>query len=268
MTPSGDSSDTRPPSGGSSPDTMTPSGDSYGMPPSGGSSTDTMTPSGDSSPDTMHSNAHNSETDTAGEVTGFENPWELNEFFQSYNTVTFMPNQISLGFLKAVSQHTNALYCKAKALVDMKKKTNEDATKIYKAMYKFLASDEHSRMCGKLKDSPKPQKLSAKLLIWLLGTEFNRIASEITETQAQAIDGMPEPTVEISSAAGAKIRYIAGACLHKILSQLRTIVQKNMGIATKKGEAQRFWNYKLQRLLKGSELQKSKSCNQPHYLTV
>ena len=67
------------------------------------------------------------------------------------------------------------------------------------AMYKFIASDEHSRICGKPNDSSNPKKLLAKLLIWLLGKELDRKASEISQTQAQAMDLMSESTVVISS---------------------------------------------------------------------
>lgn len=57
--------------------------------------------------------------------------------------------------------------------------------------------------------------------------------------------------LELSSASLSKIRHVAGACLHKIITRLRLVVTRNMGKMGKDNKLERDWNYKLHRLLKG-----------------
>ena len=137
-------------------------------------------------------------------------------------------------------------------MIRRKKRTNEDITTIYSEAYEFLTSQEHCAACTSLQDIPKPQKLSSKLFFWLLENEFKKEADVIVAREEAKLNKESwVPFAQLSSAALAKIRHVASACLHKILSRLRAIVVRNLGRSSVQSKSQRDWSYKLHRLLKG-----------------
>lgn len=58
---------------------------------------------------------------------------------------------------------------------------------------------------------------------------------------------------ELSSAAKGKIRYLAGACLHRISKRIRESVLRSVGKSSKKSRTIRKLEYKKQRNFRISE---------------
>ena len=194
----------------------------------------------------------NSSSKPSSYTNSIKSPWCLEDFFTSYNTSTFFPEKTSDSFISLLQTHSDFLYSKLKPMVLKKKRSNDGMAIIYTEVNEFLTSPEHQAACLSLIESPKPHKLSTKLFLWLLDNEFKKEAEVIVARDESRLNEESTSTsTQLSAAASSKIRYLAGACLHKIISRLRTLVSRNLGKSSVQSKAQRDWGYKLHRLLKG-----------------
>ena len=140
-----------------------------------------------------------------------------------------------------------------------KKKSNDDMTYIYTDIYQFLTSQEHCTACSLLSESPQAQKLSSKICMMIVQQELKKEANLILDIEEKKLNDVPELSFsEHSSASLSKICHVGSACLHKILSRLRSVVTRNMGKMKSENKLERDCNYKLHRLLKG--LRVSEDC--------
>ena len=114
-----------------------------------------------------------------------------------------------------------------------------------------MTSDEHLNACRELLKktlSKFENKLSTKLVMWLMDQEIAQKAKQIFTNQETEIENF-EPRVH-SSAGKAKIRYIAGACVAKMSSRLKNYVLRNIGNTSAKCRITRRFHYKKQSLLR------------------
>ena len=70
------------------------------------------------------------------------------------------------------------------------------------------------------------------------------------ESQEEKLQTEPV-TEEASDALKSKVRYIAGACIHKIVGRLRANVIKSIGKGSENDRFQRQWYHRCFRLLNG-----------------
>ena len=128
-----------------------------------------------------------------------------------------------------------------------------------------MTSDEHVSLASTLSLSHKPQKLSTKLYFWIMDKNTNRLAEKVIQPQEKKLEHIPDKE-DVSDAAKSKIRYIAGACIHKIITRLHANVLRNIGKGGEKHRAQREWDYRCFRLLKTlriTEEEAKKMTNEP-----
>ena len=186
--------------------------------------------------------------------TNLTSPYRIQDFIQSHNTSTFVPENISNSFLDHLQTHSDFLYSNLKPMMQKRKKSKDDIAIIYTDVNDFLTSSDHQLACMRLSESPKPQKLSTKLFLWLLDSELKKAAELIVskdESKLKEVQSEATSPSQLSSAASSKIRHLAGACLHKIISRMRSIVSHNLGKSSVRSRTQRDWGFKLHRLLKG-----------------
>ncbi|KAL3841440.1 hypothetical protein ACJMK2_019590 [Sinanodonta woodiana] len=153
--------------------------------------------------------------------------------------------------------HTDSLYARVSAWMDKDLKTSASWSNVYKLAHAFLTSDEHINMCRILFQveviSKEQNKFSSKLLMWLLEMKIQTIESDIKQKQAKGYHDIP---VDLSTAADTltpaakgKIRYVAGACIHKIKDRLRQCVIRNTGRFDEESKFKRRVDYLKQQLL-------------------
>ena len=160
-----------------------------------------------------------------------------------------MPTDISNDVEQILSDHASELYNNVCGLFNNRTKTDDDFTRLYKEAHTFVTSEEHVSLSSRLTFSNKPQKLSTKLYFWLIDQNIKKLANKVLQPQEEQINN-PKYVEGISNAAKSKVRYIAGACIHKFIGRLRTNVLKNIGKGGEVHQLQRQWHYRSFRLLK------------------
>jgi len=159
---------------------------------------------------------------------------------------TFCPQPVDQSFMDNLKKHRVFLYSKVQNFLECEPKTNDQFVHVYKNVNKFLGSALHLESLQNLHESPKSQKLSSKLLFWLLNKEIDKRSKDLIEKQSLA----GQEISDISSSMKSKVRYLAGACVQKIASRLKASVIRKLGKQGKHSKAQRMWAYNKQRLLK------------------
>ena len=103
---------------------------------------------------------------------------------------------------------------------------NDDFVYVYKKLNDFLTSEVKIDVCNKLSQCPKAQKMSAKMGYWLVK---QKVGETITKRKTEQ-GPQKSATDPLSASAKAKMRYmyVAGACIHKILTRLRGIDSRNL----------------------------------------
>lgn len=176
-----------------------------------------------------------------------------------------MPKQINDSFKRALAVHADILYSNVVRLFDKNPKSTDDFTKLYKEANKYVTSDEHVSLTSTLSLSHKPQKLSTKLYFWIIDKNLNRLAEKVIQPQEKKMEHIPDKE-DVTDAAKSKIRYIAGASIHKIVTRLQANVLRNIGKGGEKHRAQREWDYRCFQLLKTlriTEEEAKKLTNEP-----
>ena len=190
-------------------------------------------------------------------------PWQLEPFLYENSKTSFMPANLSQEFKEGLKRQADFLYSKLQALSDKELKTGEVFLHFYRSVNTFLTSDDHLSRFGSLNDSAKPQKLSTKLMFWLINQNLERRA-EVISAQQQNI---PKHDIDISSEAlRSKVRYLNGACINKICERLKTDVNRKLHAVKRSSRLQRQSQYEKYNLLKSliiSEDEASKTIQFP-----
>ena len=195
---------------------------------------------------------HHQETLTVEPIPGSTNcPLTVESFLSDHGNASFLPSDpVSKEFKGHLKKHMGFLTKNIEIIMQKQPTGNEDFVLLYKKLNDFLTSETHYSVCASLSDSPKPQKLSSKAAYWILKQEIKQISESFTKKQAEKEGGNVVLQNEPTSSAKSKIRYVAGACLHKITTRLQGVVSGNLGRLHKKSQVQRAWSYRMHRLLK------------------
>lgn len=143
---------------------------------------------------------------------------DIIDFLQQHSNTSFMPKEPNE---KVIQEHANQLFCKTAPISASisKSKTPDDLTKAYKIFHSFLTSHDHINLVQSLpKEISNSMKLSTKLAQHILTTAISEISTKyITEQQDKNQLQIPSTIFESTQR---KIRYLAGAYLHKITKRL------------------------------------------------
>ncbi|VDI68615.1 Hypothetical predicted protein [Mytilus galloprovincialis] len=124
----------------------------------------------------------------------------------------------------------------------------------YTKLNEFVLSDKHILSIQKLfkvnNINKYQNKLSSKIVFWLMNKEIEKKAKAVTAKQITDIEAETSIEEELSSAGKSKIRYLTGACVQKITKRLKESVLRKMGQSTKKSKLAMRMDYKKQCLLK------------------
>jgi hypothetical protein len=178
-------------------------------------------------------------------------PWSVQEFLKEMKSAPFLscvssnPNQDKL------EEHTRKLYHKVHSVTSKPATTPQQWSAVYAEINTFLVSDEHILLAKELFEvetlTKEQNKLSSKLVFWLMDKVIKTKADEIVKAQTEKLK---EKDVTYSAAGKAKVRYLAGACVHKILTRLQESVTRKLGTSTKAVRLQRKMDYKKRAMLK------------------
>lgn len=192
-----------------------------------------------------------------------ECPWTIEEYINDHENTSFLSKSVPAEVKEILKKHMQFLYDQVDRMMLKSPKCNDDFVSLFQNLNSFLTSDIHTASCLSLAFFAKAQKLSAKMAYWIVKKIIKELSRKITENQSKKLKQDEEAQTEIpmSAAGRAKIRYIAGACIHKILSRLRGIVVRSMGKENKNTKIQRRWNYRLHKLLKSLRISEEEAIN-------
>ena len=173
---------------------------------------------------------------------------DVDNFMREHSNVSFLPpTPISSELKDIFESHMNFLGVHIDKLLVKQPSGNDDFVTLYKKLNNFLTSETHNAVCNKLSQCPKAQKMSFKMGYWLVKQKIKELGETITKRQTER--PQTSETGPLSASAKAKIRYIAGACILKILTRLRGIVSRNIGKQQAMSKVKLSWNYRMHRLL-------------------
>ncbi|MES9884334.1 MAG: hypothetical protein ABW185_26100 [Sedimenticola sp.] len=190
-----------------------------------------------------------------------QSPWDIVEFCTENKSASFL-SDLPVAFFASqrFQNHINFLYYNLMDIVSKDLQTSQHWTNAYSKLNSFIVSDLHMTSILRLFQvetvNKHQNKLSSKLVFWLMDNEVNKKAKDITDKQSERIDASVVDT-ELSSASKGKNRYLAGACVQKIAKRLKESVLRKMGQCTKKSKLSRKMDYKKQHLLKQFRINES-----------
>ncbi|XP_071143980.1 uncharacterized protein [Mytilus edulis] len=182
-------------------------------------------------------------------------PWDIFEFQTENKSAPFM-SDISPDFFVSLplKDHVNYLYYNVDAIVSAKLDNSDNWINAYTKLNEFVLSDKHILSIQKLfkvnNINKYQNKLSTKIVFWLMNKEIEKKAKAVTAKQITDIEAETSIEEELSSAGKSKIRYLTGACVQKITKRLKESVLRKMGQSTKKSKLAMRMDYKKQCLLK------------------
>ncbi|KAK3105793.1 hypothetical protein FSP39_005852 [Pinctada imbricata] len=175
-------------------------------------------------------------------------PWNVEDFVSKNLSTSFMLEFITDDLRNSLKIHADFLYTKLSSIFSTEPKTNEEFTNFYKAVNKFLCSPEHKSSFAQFTQCRKPQKMSTKLVFWLIDNYLYDKSQAVIKRQME----VSKPVVDVPSAAlKAKLRYLAGACITKISQRLKTAVNRKLNASSMKTKSQRQSLYEKYSLLDG-----------------
>ncbi|XP_052255849.1 uncharacterized protein LOC127861420 isoform X2 [Dreissena polymorpha] len=182
-------------------------------------------------------------------------PFNIQEFIAANKSTEFI-TLLSPEFISSEPfiHHLEYIQFKVSACIEKDSSTRPMWMVSYQNLNEFLVGQEHLnsiRNVFKVKKMTKLQnKMSSKLAFWVMD---KIIQVKVQEVVSQPVD-QPEPTTSnahsFSEAGNAKLRYIAGVCVHKIRNRLRDSVERNLGKINKNSKLTRQMNYKKEKMLK------------------
>ncbi|KAK3102031.1 hypothetical protein FSP39_008246 [Pinctada imbricata] len=152
-----------------------------------------------------------------------ECPFQLSESIQTNKDATFL---CTVSVEKVLSpefvNYQTFIYGKIYEILNsQKRETSQHWNAAYSAVNRFILSDIHRNKCQQVYKHSKmtndENKLSTRLVMWLKDKEIQRKSDDIVQqqlTQLQEQSSSTSPS-SLSSAGKAKLRYVAGCCLHK-----------------------------------------------------
>jgi len=189
------------------------------------------------------------------DLPSLESPWDLNEFINENKSATFL-SDLSDDFFRSnhLKCHVDFLYYNVDTIVSENLKTSQHWINAYKKLNTFILSDQHILSIRKLFQvsgvNNIQNKFSTKLVFWLMDKEVDKQAKKVMLKQTAETEAVTDHPVELISSSKSKIRYLAGACVHKIAKRLRESVLRKMGQCTKRSKLSIKLDYKKQALLK------------------
>ncbi|XP_062600182.1 uncharacterized protein LOC134261804 [Saccostrea cucullata] len=220
-----------------------------------------------------------SETETLSMETESENPVQVTQFVECpWKIKDFIDENLESKFLSHIPVeiydeqneemkiHLKHLYSTVVKVLSKNPETSEKWVDAYKNLNKFVVSDYHEHLCEKLFHS-KPincnqNKFSTKIVFWLMDCEIAKKSMDIIKHQQQAFEDSDRTVEAPSQVAEGKIRYLAGACIHKIADRLRTSVIRSIGKLSKNSRIGRRLSYRKQSLLKALRISEDSADSQ------
>lgn len=188
------------------------------------------------------------ESDNESEEAQLQSPWNINDFITENEKSPFMIH-FKPDFFESHSfiNHLHFLYFQVCENLKGNPKSSQEWTLAYGNINKFLLGENHLSSAKKLfktsELTKEENKLSTKLVFWLIDKEISKKAQAVVEKQTIKAEDMIVPT-ELSSAAKGKLRYLAGACLQKITTRIRDSVMRKIGKTSKQSQILRKLDYK------------------------
>ncbi|MES9881788.1 MAG: hypothetical protein ABW185_13000 [Sedimenticola sp.] len=195
------------------------------------------------------------------ELPTLQSPWDIGEFCEENKSTSFLADvPVELFGSERFRNHVNFLYHEVNEIISHNLTTSQHWIKAYSQLNTFIISDLHMASISSLFQvttlTKNQNKLSSKLVFWLMDKEVNKKAKDITDKQSEGV-GVGSTDADLSSASKGKIRYLAGACVQKITKRLKESVLRKMGQSTKRSKISMKMDYKKQRMLKEFRINES-----------
>ena len=205
-------------------------------------------------------------------------PWTLENFFLENKGQT-ITSGLAIDFMQSeeLERHCRFLYHQVMEVLDKPLETSAVPkwNHAYGELNTFHISDMHIQACQQLfktKHISKLQnKLSSKLVFWLTDKVIAQKANEVVGKHMQNVSTSQREGLEQTqtSAGQAKIRYIAGVCIHKVTARVRDAVERNIGRSAKRSKIACKLNYKKQKMLQFFRIKEDEAlCNDPSMLEI
>lgn len=154
------------------------------------------------------------------ELPKLQHPWSIDEFLIQNKGSSFL-SCVSVDFIHSIrfEEHVQFLYFKGNEITLLPFGTikPQQWNTVCASINQFLIGDLHLNACRMLfqtnEISKQNNKLSTKLMLWLLDNHIDKKTMEIVDIQTEKAE---TKNMENYSAGKAKIRYLAGACVCKI----------------------------------------------------
>jgi hypothetical protein len=188
------------------------------------------------------------------ELPKLQHPWSIDDFLIQNKGSSFL-SCVSVDFIHSIrfEEHVQFLYFKVYEITLLPFGTSKPQqwNTVCASINQFLIGDLLLNVCRMLFQtndiSKQNNKLSTKLMLWLLDNHIDKKTMEIVDIQTEKAE---TKNMENYSAGKAKIRYLAGACVCKISKKLKDSVLSNIGKTSKKSKITRKFDYKMQVMLK------------------
>ena len=185
-----------------------------------------------------------------------ECPLNMSEFYDE-NKDNYFLSVVQKDDLDLPSFHDycNRLYTKMMKLLSIEKRKNHSAwVSMYSQINQYLLSDDHLNMCkayfGVISLTKEQNKFGTKLMLFMLDKEIEKKAESVKKDIKTTLKTNTVINEDVTPVAKAKVRYIAGAVVHKISKKLKDSVLRDLSKVDKKNKSLKKLNYKKQVLLK------------------
>ena len=184
-----------------------------------------------------------------------ECPFEIKNFIALNDGSTFLsaipPEKFqSLEF----QNHVKFLYSKVLQICACEKTTSQQWNDAYSKLNNFILSDSHINQICRLfqcsKITKDQNKLSTRLVFWIMDSEIKRKTDQIKDSQFESYVETSQYSTELTSVGKGKLRYVAGCCIHKIKKRFCHSVLRNLGKCDPKSKSIRSQAYSKQAIMK------------------
>ena len=188
-----------------------------------------------------------------------ESPWSIHDFVKE-NTESAFISCIEKLDHEQLQLLVNRVYTKVLTLyrAQKQKQGSKRWPFLYSQMNRFVLSDSYIKSFTGLFQNDRlneqQNKFATKVAFFLLEKEIHREATAIVDRQgadlttrsAQGETGESS----VSAAAKSKVRYVAGACVHKISRRIQESVIRNLSKSDKKSKLVRKFEYRKHQMIK------------------
>ncbi|XP_062616249.1 uncharacterized protein LOC134277961 [Saccostrea cucullata] len=190
-----------------------------------------------------------------------ESPWDIHKFLTENQKSPFIL-EFSDDFFHSLSfeRHVKFLYHQVCDILNKTPKSPQDWTVAYSEMNTFLLSDKHSSsvktMFQRNELTKDEFKLSTKIVLWFMDKEIEKKAEDIIQDHIKKTE-KSDNSSELSDAALAKLRYLAGACVQKVAKRIKDSVLRKVGKSSKRSRIIRKLEYRKQIMLKNFRIREA-----------